>query len=153
MSETKHTILYVDDEDDNLVTFKSVFRREFKVLTAISGLEALEILKSHQVDLIISDQRMPAMTGVQLLKKTIIEYPESKRMILTGHSEMDDIIDAINLCKIDAYITKPWSKEGLMKTISEALEESSQIQNLNTRIQELEEENLKLKEKLNNVKP
>ncbi len=152
MSEQKNTILYVDDEEDNLVTFKSVFRREYKVIIANSGQEALELLKQNTVDLVISDQRMPMMTGVQLLQIVTQEYPEIKRMILSGHSDMDDIINAINVSKIHAYVSKPWNKDGLIATINNVLNEPEEMESLKLQLKQLEQENLNLKKKLNNVK-
>ncbi len=128
----KPSILYVDDERDNLTTFKSVFRRDYDVSLAISGEEGIEILKAKRIDLIITDQRMPQMTGVEFLKNTLPHYPDLVRMILTGFSDMKDIIDAINSGKVYAYITKPWHKDELKITIDNALNqlfEKTKLQN------------------------
>ncbi|MEL7339181.1 MAG: response regulator [Bacteroidota bacterium] len=95
------SILYVDDEPQNLVSFKATFRREYDIKTASSGEEGLEALKdSGSVQLIITDQRMPGMTGVEFLKKTLPDFPESVRMILTGYSDMEAIIKLINDAQI-----------------------------------------------------
>ncbi|MDW7693644.1 adenylate/guanylate cyclase domain-containing protein [Flammeovirgaceae bacterium SG7u.111] len=114
------TILYVDDEQQNLISFKAAFRREYKILTSLSGTEAIELLKEHEVHLIISDQRMPEMTGVQFLEKTLPMYPEAIRMVLTGFSDVEAIIDAINKGKVFRYITKPWDENELRMTIENA---------------------------------
>jgi class 3 adenylate cyclase len=117
----KPEILYIDDEVDNLLVFKSAFRRHYKVHTAQSGEEGLEILKEKDVSLVITDQRMPRMTGVQFLQ----HLPEDKdliRMILTGYSDMESIIDAINTGKVYRYIVKPWDKEELKMTMDNAIE-------------------------------
>ncbi|WP_020533494.1 adenylate/guanylate cyclase domain-containing protein [Flexithrix dorotheae] len=114
------TILYVDDEQQNLISFKAAFRREFKILTAISGNEAMEILKENVVHLIITDQRMPEMTGVQFLEKVVPIYPDAIRMILTGFSDIEAIIDAINKGKVFRYISKPWDENELRMTIENA---------------------------------
>lgn len=113
-------ILYVDDEQQNLISFKATFRREYTIYTAQSGQEGLEILRNHDVQLIITDQRMPGMTGVQFLERTVQEYPDTIRMVLTGYSETEDIIDVINSGRILRYITKPWDEGELRMTIESA---------------------------------
>ncbi|MDP1727073.1 MAG: GAF domain-containing protein [Bacteroidota bacterium] len=112
-------VLYVDDEENNLFVFKSAFRRYYDVLTALSGAEALQLLEENQVDVVISDQRMPVLSGVEFLRK-IPDAPENVRMIMTGYSDIEAVIDALNLGKIDKYIKKPWQKEDLKRIIDEA---------------------------------
>ncbi len=120
MEKKKYTILYVDDEPQNLVSFKAVFRRDYKVKTATSGEEGLAILKDELVDLIITDQRMPHMTGIQFLEKIIPQFPDTVRMILTGFSDVEAIIGAINTGRVYRYITKPWDENELRMTIENA---------------------------------
>lgn len=127
------SILYVDDEPQNLVSFKATFRREFTIKTARSGEEGLERLKEGPIQLIITDQRMPGMTGVEFLKKTLPEYPESVRMILTGYSDMEAIIKLINDAQIYRYITKPWDAHELRMTIENA-RQFFQLQQHNKRL-------------------
>jgi phosphoserine phosphatase RsbU/P len=117
-----HRILYVDDEKDNLTVFNSAFRREYEVYLASSGQEGLEILKKHEIKVIITDQRMPEMTGIQFLERIIPDYPNCIRMILTGFSDIEAIIQAINTGRVYRYITKPWSKEELKINIDKAIE-------------------------------
>ncbi|MCR9251274.1 MAG: response regulator [bacterium] len=119
--DDKISILYVDDEEDNLTTFKSVFRREYDITLANSGQEALDILADKSVDLIITDQRMPEMSGIDLLIKIVDLYPKVLRIILTGYSDVNDVIMAINSGKIHSYITKPWNKEDLKNSIEKVL--------------------------------
>lgn len=119
---TTFSILYLDDEPDNLIAFKAVFRRFFEVSTAENVREALAILDSQKIDLIISDQRMPGMTGVEFFEKIQDAHPNIIRMILTGYSDMQAIIDAINKGKIYYYITKPWKFEELKVILDNALE-------------------------------
>lgn len=119
---TAFQILYVDDEQDNLMAFRAVFRRHFKVHLAQSGQEALHFLNQQAIDLIISDQRMPKMTGVELLEKVRDRFPEIIRMVLTGYSDQQAIIDAINKGKIYHYITKPWDVDELKFIMENALE-------------------------------
>ncbi|RMG65574.1 MAG: adenylate/guanylate cyclase domain-containing response regulator [Bacteroidetes bacterium] len=113
-------ILYVDDEPQNLVSFKATFRREYTIYTAQGGEEGMDILRQHHIQLIITDQRMPGMTGVQFLEKTLKEYPDTIRMVLTGFSDMEAIIDVINSGRIFRYITKPWDEQELRMTIENA---------------------------------
>jgi class 3 adenylate cyclase/CheY-like chemotaxis protein len=121
VDEEKPSVLYIDDEEDNLIVFKSAFRRFYKVYTAISGEEGLQILNTEDIALVITDQRMPRMTGVQFLQ-TIPEEKEVIRMILTGYSDVEAIIEAINTGKVYRYITKPWNKEELKVTLDNAIE-------------------------------
>ena len=143
----KPEILYIDDEEDNLLVFKAAFRRHYKVHTAQSGEEGLEILKEKDVSLVITDQRMPRMTGVQFLQ----HLPEDKdliRMILTGYSDMESIIEAINTGKVYRYIVKPWDKEELKMTMDNAIE-AFRLRRANKQlIQELKNANEDLEQKI-----
>ncbi|MEZ4828828.1 MAG: histidine kinase [Bacteroidia bacterium] len=122
MEDAKPAILYVDDEYQNLVSFKASFRRYYDVLTAQSGEEALELLRSEPVALIISDQRMPQMTGVEFLEKVLLSFPDPIRMVMTGYSDMEAIVQAVNKGKIYYYITKPWKQQELKLIIDNGLE-------------------------------
>jgi response regulator RpfG family c-di-GMP phosphodiesterase len=113
-------VLYVDDEENNLISFKATFRTKFSTYVAISGNEALEILSSQQIHVIITDQRMPEMTGVQFLEKVIELYPDSIRILLTGYADIEAVIDAVNKGKIFHYLTKPWNEDELDLAISRA---------------------------------
>ncbi len=125
-----YKILFVDDEGYNLVAFKATFRKEYDILTASSGKEALKLLRKHEIGLIITDQRMPEMTGVELLEKIVPEFPEVIRIILTGYSDVEAIINAINNGQVFRYITKPWDEVELKMTIENARElYSLQIKN------------------------
>ena len=104
---SKFTILYVDDERQNLVSFKATFRRDYTIHTANSAEEAIGVLQKHPIQLIITDHRMPQMTGVEFLEKIGPNYPETVRMLLTGYSDVEAIIDAINKVGIYRYLTKP----------------------------------------------
>lgn len=138
--ETRYNILCVDDEEDNLLVFKSFFRKDYNVFTARSGPEAVELLKKQPVDLIISDQRMPGMTGVELLERVREEYPDMIRMILTGYSDIQAVVEAINKGKVYHYATKPWDGDELKNILDRALE-SYTLRQLNRR---LVEENMEL---------
>ena len=134
MAGDKITILYVDDEENNLFSFKAVFRIKYNVLTALSGDEALEILSKKQVHIIITDQRMPEMTGVQFLEKVLVKFPDPVRVLLTGYTDMGAVVDAVNKGKIFHYLAKPWNEEELDLTINKAYAkylEKAELENMN----------------------
>ena len=117
-----HNLLLVDDEKDILRTLTLTFEGEYKVFTARSGLEALEILEKQDISLIISDQRMPEMTGVELLQKAITINPHAIRIILTGYTDTAALIQAINKGHIYQYVTKPWDRQDFKVIVKRALE-------------------------------
>ncbi len=117
-----HKIVVVDDESANLRTLERIFRNEYSVLTAQSGPEALTILEQHDVALLISDQRMPGMTGIELLQKTVPLRPHMVRILLTGYTDVTTLIEAINCGHVYKYVTKPWNNDDLLVTVSRALE-------------------------------
>lgn len=116
----KISILYVDDEEHNLVSFKATFRIKYRVFTAISGPEAIKIMEDEHIDIIITDQRMPNMTGVQFLESILDKHPEPMRILLTGYADLNAVIDAVNKGKIFHYLTKPWNEDELDTTIQRA---------------------------------
>src|SRR5471030_200357 len=122
MSAEKISILYVDDEENNLFSFKDTFRIKYHVHTAISGEDALKVLETKPVQIIITDQRMPEMTGVEFLEKVLVKYPEPMRILLTGYADMGAVVDAVNKGKIFHYLAKPWNEEELDLTINRAYE-------------------------------
>jgi len=116
-------ILYVDDEIGNLNYFKSAFRREYNVITAESGDEALKILKEdNTIPIILTDQRMPKMSGVTFLMQSINLVPEAIRILVTGYSDMETVINAINHGHIYYFINKPWSYDEMSIIIQRALD-------------------------------
>ncbi len=123
-THTKPKVLYVDDEEDNLLVFKSSMRRFYDVETADSAKTAMDILKDNEFDIIISDQRMPKVNGVEFLNN-LPDETRSLRMILTGYSDVDIVIKALNKGRIDRYISKPWKKDELQQIIDEALGNNS----------------------------
>jgi len=104
-------VLYVDDEENNLIAFRAYFRKDYEVYTAISAAEAFRLLDSIEMQVIISDQRMPQMAGTDFLEKTIAIYPEAIRLLITGQSDIDTVIEAINRGQITKYLQKPWDWE------------------------------------------
>lgn len=120
MKKKDFAILYVDDEVNNLISFRATFRRDYKVLTAQDGEEGLSILQENEVHLVLSDQRMPGMTGVDFLEKVNQQYTETIRMVLTGFSDIDAVIGAINKGGVNRYITKPWDEREMQIIIENA---------------------------------
>jgi class 3 adenylate cyclase len=143
LDQDKPHILYVDDEENNLIALKAAFRRHYRVHTATSAREGVDILKNQPVQLIITDQRMPEMTGVQFLEAVQPEYPDTIRMVLTGFSDVDAIIKAINTGRVYRYVTKPWDEVELKMTIDgglklfQAHQENKKLENdLQARVRE-----------------
>lgn len=144
-----YKILIVDDEPANLRSLARLFREQYQVLTAGSGAEALELLNKHDVSLLITDQRMPGMTGIELLKNTMPLRPQMVRMILTGYTDVEALVEAINCGHVYRYVTKPWNNDELRLTVKRALEhfeinkKSHALEHLNhrlmARIQEIQQ--------------
>jgi len=147
-NKTLPPILYIDDEQDNLTVFYSTFRRNFKVHLANSGQEGLEIMKKHSIHLVIADQRMPEMTGIEFLEKIKLKFPDCIRMVLTGFTDVEAIIQAINKGRVYRYVTKPWNKDELKLTIERALETYNLKQQNRQLYTDLEEANLTLEKKV-----
>ncbi|MCH8330778.1 MAG: response regulator [Bacteroidetes bacterium] len=135
--QEKIKILYVDDEVSNLNTFKVTFRKDYDILVANSAKEGLEVLKENDVHIIITDQRMPEVTGVEFLESAITDYPDPIRMLLTGYSDIEAVVNAINNGHIYSFISKPWNVKEMKVFIENAYE-----------VYHLREEKLKLINKL-----
>lgn len=124
MTERPHTVLCVDDEINVLNALKRVFRKErFAILTASSGAEALNLLETNPVHMVISDQRMPEMSGTELMAQIKNLYPDIIRIILTGYTEVDTITESINKGHIYKFFLKPWSDQTLVLETRQALEQ------------------------------
>ena len=133
----KPKMLVVDDEPDNLDLLYRTFRRDFQVLRAESGAQALELLSTEgEVAVIISDQRMPEMKGTEFLSKTVPQFPDTVRIILTGFTDVEDLVDAINAGQVYRYITKPWDPEELKDVVQNAAETYDLLKQ---RLEELEQ--------------
>jgi GAF domain-containing protein/DNA-binding response OmpR family regulator len=133
---SKPKILVVDDEPDNLDLLYRTFHREFTVLRAENGPAALEILQQvGEVAVIISDQRMPQMSGTEFLSLTATQYPDTIRIILTGYTDVGDLVDAINSGKVFKYVTKPWDDKELKGVVRQAIDTHTVLK---TRTQELQ---------------
>jgi serine phosphatase RsbU (regulator of sigma subunit)/FixJ family two-component response regulator len=120
---SKLKLMVVDDEPDNLDLLYRTFRRDFQVYKADSALSALEVLDQQgEMAVIISDQRMPEMNGTEFLGKTVERFPDTIRILLTGYTDVEDLVEAINSGQVFKYITKPWNPEELKLVINQASE-------------------------------
>lgn len=153
MEKIPEPILYIDDEAENLRGFQFLFRNQYKVFLAQSADEGLEILKNNPIKLIIADQKMPKMTGVDFFEIASDLYPDAIRIILTGYSDIEAIIKAINKGRIFKYVTKPWDKDEFKLIIDNALwsynisaENRNLIDSLKEANQSLETANKKLED-------
>jgi two-component system, sensor histidine kinase and response regulator len=115
-------LICIDDEAHNNEAIERLLRKKYNVLTTTVPQEGLELIAKHQPALIISDQRMPQITGVELLKKSIALSPDSVRLLLTGYTDLESVIAAINEGQIYRYLTKPWEPNDLQITIDKAYE-------------------------------
>jgi signal transduction histidine kinase len=116
------TVLYVDDDPANLAVFQAMFRGEFEVRTCSSGAEALRILDGGEIDVLLSDQRMPGMTGVELLSIARDRYPDVARLLVTAYSDLGEAVEAINRGQIRRYLSKPWSKLDVIAALRDAID-------------------------------
>ncbi|HEV7844439.1 MAG TPA: HD domain-containing phosphohydrolase [Pyrinomonadaceae bacterium] len=139
-----YKIMIVDDEPANLRLLERLFRRDYHVITASSGAEALQLLNQHDVALLLTDQRMPGMTGIELLKRTASFRPHMVRIILTGYTDVSALIEAINCGQVYKYVSKPWSNDELRVTVERAVEHYKANQSRH----ELEEANRRLSHRL-----
>jgi putative nucleotidyltransferase with HDIG domain len=133
-----YKIMVVDDEPANLRLLERLFRRDYQVVAASSGAEALRLLEQHDVALLITDQRMPGMTGIELLGHAARLRPHMVRIILTGYTDIEALVEAINCGQVYRYLTKPWNNEDLRLTAARALEhyEANRGQHELTRVNE-----------------
>jgi signal transduction histidine kinase len=134
----KNKILCVDDEIDNLDALERLLRKPYSFLKAKSGKEALQLLDQNpDIAVIISDQRMPEMTGVELLELSIKTHPESTRLLLTGYTDIESVIEAVNKGNIFRYITKPWDSADLTNTVKQAAEKYNLVKEIKQKNKEL----------------
>lgn len=148
MNDNKYNILYVDDERNNIIVFKNAFFRNYNIYTALSGEEGLKLIKTHDIHLVITDQKMAGMSGVEFLEKVVETHPHTIRMILTAYSDIDFIMQAINTCGIYQYILKPWDSRDLKIIIDNAIESYQLKKNNESLINDLKKANDQLEEKV-----
>src|SRR3954452_5259533 len=151
---SKHCLLVIDDEPDVCDSVHDLLRREFRVLKATSAQEGFRLMQDEEVHIVMTDQRMPRITGVELLEKVKARNPKAVRMLFTGYADLESIIAAINQGHIFQFLKKPWQPEELEAAVRSAAEEyerlveqseqvghlRDEIQHLRDRISALEEE-------------
>jgi DNA-binding NtrC family response regulator len=126
-AKKKHTLLVVDDETDVCDSVHDLLRREFNVLKARSADEGLKQMREHEVHLIMTDQCMPKVTGVELLKSLCAAHPQAVRMLFTGYADLESVIAAINQGHIFKFLKKPWLPNVLEQAVREAAAEYDRL--------------------------
>jgi signal transduction histidine kinase len=144
MANKRHTILVVDDEADVVKSVQDLLRMDYKVLGTTRAKDALQIMQQEEVHVVMSDQRMPEMTGVEFLHRVRGGYPEAIRLLFTGYADIRAVIDAINQGNVYRYITKPWDPDELQTVIREAVERYDLITDKNRLTEELKSKNAEL---------
>lgn len=137
----RHTVLVIDDEPDVLQSVKDLLRFDYKVVTATRASEGIKALAEQEVHVVMTDQRMPEMTGVEFLHHVRGEHPDAIRLLFTGYADLKAVIDAINQGNVYRYITKPWDPSELQSVIREACERYDLIVERKRLIDELQEKN------------
>jgi response regulator RpfG family c-di-GMP phosphodiesterase len=122
MAESGHTLLLVDDEEDNLFLLKRTLERDYPVVAVKSAEEALEVFARERVDLVLADNRLPGMSGIQLCAEIADRWPDTMRILVTGYTEVQDLLGAINEGQVYQYVTKPWDAPHLKLVLRRALE-------------------------------
>lgn len=126
-AKKKHTLLVVDDEADVCDSVHDLLRREFNVLKAKSAEEGLKLMQGNEVHIIMTDQRMPKVTGVEFLKSIRAGHPQAVRMLFTGYADLDSVIAAINQGHIFRFLKKPWQPSELEDAVREAASEYDRL--------------------------
>ncbi len=121
-NQQKIHVLYLDDEAHNLNSFRAYFRRKYDIITTLSPAEAEEILEKQDIHIILADQRMPGITGVEFFEKIRQLYPDPMRILITGYTDINAAIDAINKGEVFRFIGKPWDHDHVENTIGQAYE-------------------------------
>lgn len=123
-------VLYLDDEEPNLFSFKAAFRREFEVHTCDEPHKAVRLLDEHEFHVVLSDQRMPRISGVEFFELIMPDHPDISRILVTGYADTDAVVDAINKGQVYRFVSKPWNEEELRGVIRAGYElNRSRVQN------------------------
>lgn len=142
-----YTVLVVDDEENVLRSVERLFRREpYHLLTATSAEEALSAVEREPVHLVMADQRMPGMTGIQLIERVREQHPEVMRVVFTGYIDMNTAIDAINKGQVFRFVTKPWRDDDLKNVVRQALTQYELVAENRKLMDLIERQNLRLRQ-------
>jgi response regulator RpfG family c-di-GMP phosphodiesterase len=155
----KHTLLVVDDEPDVCDSVHDLLRREFRVLRAKNADEGFKLMRENEVHIIMTDQRMPKVTGVELLSQIRQGHPHAVRMLFTGYADLDSIIAAINQGHIFKFLKKPWQPADLEEAVREAaleydrlVEHAEEMGHLRAELQHLRDRLIALEEEVRRLK-
>ncbi len=143
-NDKRINVLFVDDEEGNLVSFKAQFRREYNVFVSSNVAQAWPILEQNDIQVVLSDQRMPEITGIEFFEAMVTRYPEAMRILITGYTDLAAVIDAINRGQVYRYLTKPWNEDA----IRDSIEKSYEVYRLRKENKELTEKLLEMNQKL-----
>jgi response regulator RpfG family c-di-GMP phosphodiesterase len=113
-------VLYLDDEEPNLFSFKAAFRRDFEIFTATEPHEAVRILDTEDIHVVLSDQRMPGISGVEFFELIMPDHPDCTRVLVTGYADTNAVVDAINKGQVYRFVSKPWNEEELRNVVTSA---------------------------------
>jgi signal transduction histidine kinase len=141
-----YSILYLDDEEQNLISFQALFRRQYNVFTTTSAHEAVDILNNHDIQIIFSDQKMPEVSGVEFFETILPDFPRPVRILLTGYADIEAVIDAINKGQVYRYVAKPWDANELAICVENALEKYRREQELLRKSNDLDQSNAALEQ-------
>ncbi len=152
MTEKVINILYIDDEKSNLISFNATFRRDYNVFVAESAEEGKRILNLNEIHVILSDQRMPGMTGIEFFESINDSFPDPIRILITGYTDISSVIDAINRGHVYKYLTKPWNEKDVKTFVEkgfeiyrrkkESIELTSQLIDINSKLEFLARQSL-----------
>ena len=149
--KSKLTLLVVDDEPDVCDSVHDLLRRDFRVLKAQSAEQGYKLMQEQEVHIIMTDQRMPQMTGVEFLTNIRLGHPQAIRLLFTGYADLESVIAAINQGHIYQFLKKPWQPEELLAAVRDAAVEYERIISEEKRIGELKEEVELLRERVSNL--
>jgi response regulator RpfG family c-di-GMP phosphodiesterase len=151
MPTTRHCLLVVDDEPNVCESVHDLLRREFRVLKAHSADEGYRVMLEEEVHIVMSDQRMPQITGVELLTKVKARHPHAIRMLFTGFADLESVIAAINQGHIYQFMKKPWQPEELLTAVRQAALEYDRLEIVALEREHLQEEVMELKQRVSNL--
>jgi DNA-binding NtrC family response regulator len=151
MRKPKHCLLIVDDEPNVCDSVHDLLRRDFRVLKAHSAEEGYRHMQQEEVHIVMSDQRMPQISGVELLTKVKTRYPQAVRMLFTGFADLESVITAINQGHVFQFIRKPWQPEELLMAVQQAADEYDRLERIAHEREQLIEEINGLKGRLSSL--
>jgi DNA-binding NtrC family response regulator len=139
--DEKPKVLYLDDDDANLVTFRANFRDQFVVFTTSNPVEAYNMIGENKIQIVITDHNMPRMSGVEFLESIARDYPDVQRILLTGYTELVPVMEAINKGKVFRILTKPFNMKEISRMVSEAWDQFRQVLEKEKLIHQLKRQN------------